>query len=340
MINIFAPSESHTFLQEIIDQEDRLSELVRIVDFLEQRPSASAHTLIIKNGEIAFPIDWYNIQPPFILPEFVDLNAANLLGLIFASLDNYEKAYAHLHKSNPSLFKELDFINRLKQGISIDPGELLSQYSHFEEYRLMHNQAIVGYYGATTESFDPDKTAYFFSEAFQNAPTDDHQAFTAMHFALFLIDLGQQENALRLLEDSLNLELSSDAKTGLIYTQCQAWLSQLQIPYDQQLLEKLKTNLWEVLQSYELQHRDRETALLLIDAGIIANYSESWSESLGYYNRAIDLFEKENLPELAANAQYRKGILLFTWAKQGNPQFFRVAAETFQKAVRVFTLAE
>ena len=340
MISIYATIDYHDRLREIIGKEDRLDELVNVVDVLEKRPLPSADVLLIKNGEIGFPVDWYNLQPPFLLPESIELSESNLLGLIFALLDNFEKAHEYLYKLNPSLFLELDFINRLRQGIPISPDELVSQYSPFEEYRLMHNQGVVCYYGATSENFDPDKTAYFFSEALHCAPTDEHRAFTARQFALFLTDIQQPENVIRLIEDTLTTEISIDAKTELKQALCQAWLQQLTVPYDQVLLKKLKNTLWEVLQIYEQQDRDRETAMLLLDAGIISNYSESWTESLGYFNRAISIFEEENLPELAANAQYRKGILLFTWAKKGNPQFFRNAAETLQKAVQIFSRAE
>ncbi|MCU0338622.1 MAG: hypothetical protein MUE30_01965, partial [Spirosomaceae bacterium] len=61
------------------------------------------------------------------------------------------------------------------------------------------------------------------------------------------------------------------------------------------------------------------------------------AESLGYINRAVQLLEQENLPELVANAQYRKGTLLYTWAQNGNPQFYRPAMNAYQEAVKVFT---
>jgi len=47
--------------------------------------------------------------------------------------------------------------------------------------------------------------------------------------------------------------------------------------------------------------------------------------------------EQENVPELVANAQYRKATLLYTWAQNGNPQFFRPAMDAYQQAVKVFT---
>jgi hypothetical protein len=337
MLSIFATTEYHAQLKEFISREDRLDELVDVVDFLEKRPIPSANSILIKNGEIGFSLDWENIQPPFLLPEEIELTEANLLGIVFAKLNNYEKAYEYLHQNNPSLFKELDFINRLQQGFSISPDELNAHYTPFEEFRLMHNNAVLRHYASTADDFDLKKTAYFYEEAIRSAPTDEHGAFTARQYALFCIDLEQADYAVHILEDASTQELSKEAKTEVNHTLCQAWLLQLTKPYDTALLEKLKSTLWEVLQAYEKSDRKIETGLILLDAAYIANISESFTESLGYATRAVKIFESENLQELAGNAYYRKGTLLYTWAQNGNPQFFKPAIESYQEALKIFT---
>ncbi|MEN0003560.1 MAG: hypothetical protein AAF798_05430 [Bacteroidota bacterium] len=337
MLSIFAPTKYHTLIAGIIQQEDRLEELVRIVDYLEERPIPSATSIVIKEDAIWPVVDWYNVQPPYLLPENIELNASNLLGLIFAYLENYEKAHAHLYQNNPGLYLEIDNVNRLKQGVAIDPEQLASHYTPFEEYRLMHNQAVVRHYAAFAKHFDANKAKYFYLEAFQCAPNEEYQAFTANQFAQLLTDTEEVADAERLLQAMLHKSISAEAATALKQTLCQAWMAQLVVPYDQELLELLKANLWDILQAYEQQERLRDQALVLIDAGIIANYSESWSESLGYFNKALAIFEAEGLPEMAAHVHYRKGTLLFTWAQKGNPQFYRPAAQSYQAAVRVFT---
>ncbi len=336
MLSIFATTKFHAQLDEIINKEDRLHELVDIHDILEKRPNPSANTILIKNGAIAFPVDWHNVQPPFLLPETIELTEANLLAVVFSKLNNYEKAYAYLQFTNPSLFVELDFINRMQQGISIDPRELTTHYSPFEEYRLMHNQSVLRYYGATPENFDLDKTNYFFNEAIKTAPNEEYAAFTARQFALLNIDLQQPKKAIEVLESIDLKNISKAAKLEIKHTLCKAWLGQLTIPYDKDLLEKLKNTLWEVLQYYEATNRNAETGLLLIDAAHIANVSESFSESLGYISRAVRTFEDEGLTELAGNAHLRKGTLLYTWAQNGNPQFFKPAIDSYQAALKVF----
>jgi tetratricopeptide (TPR) repeat protein len=340
MLSIFAPTKYHAAIQSFIDTEERLGELIRLVDYLEERPVQEAHNLLVKEEAVVPLLDWYNLQPPFILPENMDLNQSNLLGFIFAKLNNFEKAYAHLSSANPTFFKELDFMNRMQQGISIDPEELLSDYNPFGEYRLMHNHAIIRHYAAGDRHFEVDKIKYFYLEAMQSAPEEEYRAFTGRHFALFLLDLGETEDALRVLKAVQRPGLSKEAQTALQHTLCQIWMGQLTVPYDQDLLGKLKDQLWQVLQVYQEQGRKVDEALVLTDAGIIANYAESWSESLGYFSQAIAIFEQEELPLLAANAFFRKGTLLYTWAQNGNPQFYRPAAESYQQALKVFKRTE
>ncbi len=337
MLSIFATIEYHQQLNEFIAQEERLNELVDVLDILENRPIPSAHRILIKNGNIALPIDWFNIQPPFILPEEIALTKANLLGVIFAKLNNYEKSFAYLQDNNRGLYNELDFINRLQQGIPIDPIELASQYSPFEEYRLMHNQAIVRHYASESDSIDIDKILYFYDEAIRCAPHEEYRAYSCRQLALLYIDLHEADKAQAVLDIIIIQDLSKEAGIEIKQTMLQVWMQQLTLPYDTALLHKLKETLWEVLQFYESSERNVESGLLLLDAAHIANISESFSESLGYVTKAIRIFEEDNMQELMGNAYIRKGALLYTWAKKGNPQFFKPAVKSYREALKVFT---
>ena len=340
MLSIFAPTKYHDTIQSYINAELRLDELIRLVDYLQELPMQQANNILIKEDAIYPLLDWFNQEPPFLLPEDIEFNLGNLLGIIFAKLNNFEKAHAYLSATNPALFQELDFINRIQQGITIDPQELLAAYTPFDEYRLMHNQAIIRHYAAEDKYFEVDKIKYFYLEALQSAPNEEYRAYSGRHFALLLLDLGEMEDAIRVLKAVQHPAISKEAKTALQHALCQVWMTQLSVPYDQDLLGQLKDQLWEVLQVYQKQGRKVDEALVLTDAGIIANYAESWSESLGYFSQAINIFEQEKLPLLAANTYFRKGTLLFTWAKNDNPQFYRPAAESYQKALKVFTRLE
>lgn len=339
MIAIYTSPELLDTVRQILAQEYRLDEWVEVLDFLVEKPALSGYNLIVRRDQIAPVIDWQNVMPPYLLPEEIPFSATHLLGLIYAKLGNYERSYELLAQS-PLLANEIDLINRLQNGIPTSPETLQSDFNPFEEYRFCHNSAILHHYAATEQSFDPNKTRYFYREALNAAPNGEYYAFTAKQYVAFLQDMEEPEVAEQLLVDALFQALSDDAITELKASQCNVWLKKLVAPYDPKLLEQLKNTLWEVLQSYQKQGRNVEEALLLIDAAQIANISESFSEALGYLNRAVAILHKEEMPELLANAQYRRGVLLYTWAQKGQPQFYRGAMESFQGALKVFTREE
>ena len=144
------------------------------------------------------------------------------------------------------------------------------------------------------------------------------------------------DKAEAVLQESLKNAISEDAEFALKALLSQVWMEKLSVPYDEEMLTKLKNLLWEALEFYEKNNRKAEAGLLLTDASLIANIAGSFTESLGYISKAIRLFEEENLAELAGNAFIRKGTLLYTWSHNGNPQFYRPALEAYQEALKIF----
>ncbi len=339
MLSIYAPTEFHDQLEGYICREDRLHEVVRLVDLLAERPQASAHSLMIRNGELHTVLDWHNRYPPYILPGEIPLKAETFLGLVYARLDNYERCHDLLAGAHRTLYLELDIINRLQQGLSVSSEELPSSYTPFEEYRLMHNQAVVMHYGPD-QTYNPDKHKYFYLEALQSAPNDEYRAFTGQQFALLLLDEGALADAERVLQLVLNGDISPDARIELSRSLTQVWLQQLSPPYQPERLQELRTALRQILSHYEEQDREIDQALTLMDAGNTAHFLENWSEALGCFNKSLTIFQREGLDAMAAEVHYRKGTLLLAWAQQNNPQFYRQAADSLQKAVQVFTRAE
>lgn len=338
MLTVYAATRYHEWIHESIAREDRLDELVRVVDYLEEPPVPSAYSLLVKEEAIFSLLDWHDLLPPYLLTEKLEARSEYLLALIFARLNNYERVYHYLAALNPSLNQELDIVNRLQHGLTINPEDLISEYNEYDEYRLMHNHGVVRHYGVAEA--DHEQTKYYYLQALELAPSPEHRAYTARQFGSLLIDQGELEDAVRVMQVGLASAESVEGKTALRHALCQARMQVLSVPYDQELLATLKADLWSVLQAFEAQGRPLETALVLIDAGTIANYDESWSEGLSYFSRAITLLEDQEMPGLLADAHLRKGTLLYSWAQQDNPQFFRPAAESFQRAARTFSREE
>lgn len=336
MLTIYAATKYHEQLTAIIQSEDRLDELVHLVDYLEEKPVSSALNLIVK-GDAIFPLlDWSDVMPPYLLTEKLDLQPEYLLALLYSRLNNYERVYHFLATTDPSLNHELDIYNRLQHGLTIDANDLPSSLEHFDEYRLMHNHAVIRHYGM--EKVDPEQTKYYYLQALETAPGGEHLAYTARQFGMLLMDLGEFQDAIRVLRIGLASVASEAGKTALRYSLCQARMSLVGPAFDTNQLEEIKHDLWLVLEAFEKQDRPMDTAMVLMDAGTICHHEKSWSEGLGYLSRAITLLEEEEQAALiVADAYLRKGSLLFSWAQDGNPQFYRKAAEALQKAAKSFT---
>lgn len=342
MVYIFATTDLVEDVKRIIDSEARLSELVFVFDILEMAPESSGNSTIINARGILQPIDWHSFGPPYLLSSPLPFNKDVLLGLVFSKLGNWEKTEYYL-KDHALLKDELELLNKLQYGYSIDWSECsdiwkkIASFDTFDQYRLQHNAAIVMHYGYLNERFTFEELENTYLKALDSAPNGEYKAFSIKHFAALLLDLGALESANTLLQKGIKDAISDDAKFGLKAVLSDVLMKKLTVPYDQDLLSKLKDTLWETLQYFEQNGRDTEAGMLYVSAAHIANISESFTESLGYITKAIRIFEEEELEELAGNAELRKGTLLYTWAQNGNPQFYKPAIESYQRALKVFT---
>jgi hypothetical protein len=181
-----------------------------------------------------------------------------------------------------------------------------------------------------------EKIHYYYNAAIDSAPSDEHQAYSAKNYMNFLFDINEKALAEKIGKDTLKLHLSNDAKAEINNILCQIIISNLTVPYDQEVLASLKDTLWTTLTHYESQNRNVEVAMLYDSASYVANISDSFSESLGYITKAIKIFEEEGIDEFYYNAIYKKALLLYTWAKNGNPQFFRPAIDAYQESLKYF----
>lgn len=332
MLLLTASTDCLARAQSIIESEYRLNELVELTGQEECVPGA----IQLTSESIDVPIDWTESLPPLLLYS-LSFTPNNLLAVVFLKLGNWEKAYANAQQ-NQRLLATIDAINRLQSGMALVPSpEPLTNNETNYTYRRWHNRAVSLHYGYLDIPASGSEVVRAYEQAIAIAPDADYRAYTTRHFATFLLDNGLLKEADEWLARAQVEELSEVAAIELKAVQYAVWLQQVIVPYDQRLLVTLKETMWEVLAYYEREQRTIQTGLLLLDAAQVANFSESFSESLGYVNRAIAIFRAEELPELVANAQYRKGILLFFWAQKGNPQFYRPAMEAYQEALKVFT---
>ncbi|SOD93090.1 tetratricopeptide repeat protein [Spirosoma fluviale] len=334
MLYLTIRTDNIAAVNQVIASEFRLSELVQMMPITDTDADPDAITVIEETIQVS--LDWSESLPPILLPRPLVFSPENLLTVVFIRLDNWEKAYEY-GRHDRSLADTIDLTNRLQAGVSVDvPARPVNGVGTFETYRRWHNRAVALHYG-NLETDTDDDVSEAYQTALSHAPDADYTAYTTKHYATLLLDTGQLAVSNQVLAQAAVPELSDAAKHELLAVQYAVWLQQLVVPYDADLLEQTKTALWQVLQYYENQQRTIQVGLLLVDAAQVANFTNSFAESLGYISRAVTIFRNEEVPELLANALYRKGVLLYTWAQSGNPQFYRPAMEAYQEALKVFT---
>jgi hypothetical protein len=278
-------------------------------------------------------------MPPYLFSNQLPFSKEVFLGTIFGLLGNFEKTWQYLG-GNP-LLEEWDILVRIFNNYPIDFETIKKQntISDFDKYRYLHNLAVAYHYAYFEEQNLPIiKQSYL--QATMQATSQEHKLFTTKHFANFLLDIGQSAEAEKILKESIAIAEKPEAKAALQFVLVKALMGRLVVPYQQDLVAELKQTLWECLQFYEGKQLWGEAGMLLTDASFVANIDNSFSESLGYISKAIKYLDAEELTELLGEAYMRKGTLLYTWSKNGNPQFYRPSLEAFQEALRIFTKEE
>nr|WP_287937507.1 hypothetical protein [Algoriphagus sp.] len=334
MIKVFCEKSFWDTIKDIVFFDFKIQEWVAFADIQTMKPSATAEHLIIEKNLISFPVDWQNTMPPYLLPEKIVFKEDIFMALVMLRLGEVEKSL-HLVRKEPAIKSEIEIVSNLILGEFLDPGMLsVETYQEFDDYRLMHNHAIIRHYGQVS---NPSQIEYFYKDAVMSAPSEEYAAFSALHYFNFLFDEGRfaeaegQLRKIHIAEVSLEGKMKIQANLAHLHTQL------LSPPYDEKRLQELKDKLWQCVTYYDIHGFRIEEAQCLLDAGFIASISESFAEALGYYTKATKIFGEEGMEEFRFQALLQKARLLTTWAQNANPQFYKPAMDAYQQASRFFT---
>ncbi|HEY0299099.1 MAG TPA: hypothetical protein VGB84_07760 [Arachidicoccus sp.] len=318
-------------IQQIISQEFRLDELIEI-----DITSVKTASIIIEEKSIFTLPQWYSDQLPVLFPPQIAFNNKTLLGLIFFQLGNFEKS-AFYFSNYPQYLPIVELGHAMQNALAVCEEDIIQiAASGNDKHTNLHNAALAQHYVSSESSFESTSKAY--EKALHSCLLSERLACTAKQYATFLTDNRLFSQASQVIAPFVGSEiLSKEAVIAIKVTACHNEMKQLSAPYDETLMSALKNDLWECLQYYEAQKRSIETAFVLMDAAYIATLSNSYSEALGYIQHAIKIFEQDQLTEFTAQAQFQKANVLYTWAQNGNPQFYREAMKACQDALKVFT---
>jgi len=331
MLKIYTSAEKLQEIQEIIATQDRMDELVSVLDYMEKRPEVNGNTLIVNSSGIQFQPDWDDNRPPYILPENILFSDNNFLSIVYFLLGNTDAAFSFL-KENPSLQRELEIIEMIKFGQSVDPQILsVETFGVFDDYRLMHNHAVLRHY---QDLLSDGKVEFYYNSAIDDAPDDEFRAYTAKHYVNYLFDQSNIELAEKIASQALKSGISEygaiELKNLLVK------INSIKLTRQDVDLDLMRSYVKDISDKFEAQERFIPLAMLLEDAANFSKYDKEYSEAVSYINRAIQIYQENQVVELLPNALYRKGNILYAWAISGNPQFYKSAAESFQEAIKYF----
>lgn len=327
MLTILTTTDHKAEVAEAIAMVDRLDELVDITEDPSTLPLETK--FLVVNTTIKPTLDWHDSEPPYVLPE-VDFTSANLLAYIFLSLGNHERAFDYL-EDDSELYHHFLTVTHLRYNYEIS-DEMLA----FAKKSSKHNLAILQHYGILKNPSDFKTLKGLYEDALENSENDEQKIFTAKHYLNLLMDARLSQEAEKLVHNLRGIAISSEAQNVMDVQHAAIAMAQLRMPYDPDELDEMLGLQQKIIRYYETRNLKVQAGLLLIDAAEVANYQEDYILSKELINKAIQYFKQEGIPEFLGEAGLKKAILLYTWSKNGSPQYYKAAIAAFQDTLKVF----
>ncbi len=337
MLTVLTSTDQVVRIANDIQSVDRLNELVQVTDKDENLKDSEKYIEVL-DGKIINPLDWNDLEPPFVIPK-IDYNRNHLLALVFYKLENHSRITDYLNEDN-FLFHHLLVASKLQLGIEInqkDLDTLNSIHSDPTDFNFQeHNHCIILAYGNLKNHIEYDNLKILFNKAFKAHVWEIEKKFTLKHYAQFLIDGGDFVEAENLLRPYLIHKESPKLYCELANLLSMALMKQLSVPYDIEKMDEILDLQKTCIEYYEANNLLVKAGLILIDSSEIANFKKDFIFSKECINKAILHFKKLDIPEFLGEAGYRKAILLYTWSKNGSPQYYKPAINAFQDTLKIF----
>ncbi len=326
MITILTTTNHFVQVENCINSVDRLNELVTVS--VDTNTDLSYKLLKVENDLIISTLDWNDTEPPYILPP-ISFSDKNLLAIVFYKLGNHQKAFKYVSE-NEELHQHLLIMANLIYGYPITNKQLL-----FLKNTSIHNLAIIYNFGNLNPLVENNTIKNTYHLAIQEAKNTSDQLFSVKHYANFLLDEELYSDAEKLIQKHIAISTKEEELNMMNHLLSSAMLGQLSLPYDKDKLEKIASLQEQCINFYEENNLRTNAALLLIEASMAASYQNDFIKAKDLINKAILYFKQEDIPELLAEASFKKGLLLYNWSKNGSPQYYKPAINAFQDALKI-----
>ena len=329
MLSIFSITEYLEEVKEITVSVDRLDELVTVFDDSNTDFQGNQKVLIVNNDGIHCALDWHDTEPPYNFGP-VEFSEKSLLALIFFKIGNHQKAFEYIAEGSDLYCHFLVVFNLLSgQQITGDQLEFLNRTS-------AHNCAVVAHYGNTEDDFSFSQLGELYEEALKSAENDELKIYSAKHFISLLLDNGLNDKAMEVVAEMEPFIISEESKVTLLGLKSSMMMAELTIPYDRTKIREVEALIDEAITYYEKNGLKTKAGLMLIDASELANFQDDYVISKELISRAITYFKEEEMRDFLGEATVRKAVLLYTWSKNGSPQYYKPSINAYQDALKVF----
>ena len=328
MLTILTKTNVQETIKSAIASVERLDELVEIQSD-ENAISISNKILYVSGDIITSSLDWHDTEPPYIIPR-IPFSEMNLLAMVFYKLGNHQKAFEFISEES-ELYNHLLIATHLQFGY-----EISEEMCAFAKAESSHNHCIILQYRNNTTPKDVNALKGLYAEAIASATNDEHRLFTIKHFVNLLIDNNMLSEAEKILRISSPKAISEEAKNAMTTQLATVLMAQLKLPYDTSVLNEIKELQLASIAFYEDKGLKVNAGLVYVDASEIANYQKDFITSKNYMTKAILYFKEADIPEFLGEAGLRKATLLYTWSKNGSPQYYKPAINAFQDVLKIF----
>ncbi|MEQ9167274.1 MAG: hypothetical protein RLO12_13535, partial [Fulvivirga sp.] len=254
----------------------------------------------------------------------------NLLAMVFYKLGNHQKAFEFVAQES-DLYNHLVIASFIQLGQVIEDGLV-----DFAKNTSNHNYAILLHYGQHAIELEHHRLVEVYEKALENSANDELRLFTAKHYINHLLDVGAYDQAVLRAEYFMKLAISEEAIFAMKEHLSAALMSKLEMPFEKEKLDEIEQLQLSVITFYEERKLKVKAGLILIDASEVANYKQDYPSSKDNIMKAILYFREENMPEFLGEATVRKATLLYTWSKNGSPQYYKPSINAYQDALKVF----
>lgn len=328
MLTILTEINLQKTIENVIGSVERLKELVEI-KLIKSVTESLNKTLFVTNGSINSSFDWNDTEPPYLIPS-IPFSNENLLALVFYKLGNHQRSFEFISEED-ALYDHLLIATHMQFGYEISDSMLA-----FTNSSSKHNFCVLQQYGKLLKPLNVNLLKKAFKDAIADSSEDENRFFTIKHFVNFLIDYNYLSEAENILRISIPNAISHLSKNSLNAQLASVLMAQLKLPYDTSVLDEIQNLQQDCIAYYESYNLKVNAGLLLVDASEIANFKGDFISSKEYISKAILYFKEEDIPEFLGEAGLRKATLLYTWSKNGSPQYYKPAINAFQDVLKIF----